>query len=137
MATEQCMCGYVGSVWEDRRPFEGQRTMHSPFGCIRRIVTAEQLKFYIEDITGFRPDSNDLWVLFQCFMNLARETGYTTEGLTVFPVPLHPVRGYEETPNSKLKRRVRYQVPSQKIPNSIPAPGWNPETGTFKPPWVK
>jgi hypothetical protein len=142
---DRCMCGAVQGLWWDpshKRPFRSRHTFgtHSPIGCFRTGGDEYEISCLFKVMTGMWPSGIEFWPLFQATISKLKERPdlAKTLPLVLTPTPLFNPRQYESPSPRGFSRRGRVLGggPGKNAP-AKPPPGWDPATGTFKPPWVK
>ncbi len=142
---DRCMCGGVQGDWSYHReelPLRSKHLFgaHSQIGCFRTGGDFIQLENLFHVITGLWPNGIEYWPLFQSVLTKLKERPdvASTVPVVLTPTPLIPPQAYE-IPRRNVgqgRGRVVGGGPVTTSP-AKPIPGWDPVTGTVKPPWLK
>lgn len=142
-----CRCGAVLGLWMyegAEYPFVRDGVMHSPMGCLRGVRQGYEIRSLYHRCTGFPYYGSDESALFQALMSALErnpEFAATIPGLVLTEGGHHPAREY--VPEGEIPRNQRGSSRGGGTghgtvkPPPRPPPGWDPATGSVKPPWVK
>jgi hypothetical protein len=138
---ESCMCRSVGGDWEDESeyPCIRQAIMHSPVGCLRKLISPDVQRHLYWKYTGYEYRGASASTLFQVIIGIIKDN---PDLATKYNAVLTPTPTQEFTPcnNEETSPAGRKRVGGTTARGGISKPPGERRkivyvTGPIKPPW--